>query len=519
MARLFLLLFLGVGILFGIDFSFEGVKKSKELRYDYGVLKYNKQKFFGEYKRTSYTFKTKMETKQRFAKMAQQIKATLKDPSLSFDSSGYARFTKKDNDYILHLETYNKSAKLEQLKVAPYKNFLSLGMQEWPLKSSAKKRDVPILKIAPISKELQVSRLKYKNYEEKKFRAKKKVFSAKGHYWLIEYKLKKRDKKDLLRYRATHNYKKLLEDLGAQIVMKDDQSFIFSLYYQERHYVGRFEAYDYSFKIEAIEEEAFKQSLVLSPDKLKAELDAKGKVTLRGIYFDTDKATLKKESEKAITAAATLMKRYKDLVLEVQGHTDSQGDDAYNMSLSKRRAAAVVDALVKEGIEKKRLRSKGFGETRPVADNSTPEGRAKNRRVELHKVSGGDALSEVSIDFIKPLPNAHLDAEYHYKNDKFTIFFTPPYKKKTLSKTALSHDVRSYVIIRDKKVDKSFSKTEILANYKNTLPMLGAKIVGERKNTLYFMLEGKSKKCPLYGSIDAYNARYNVHFYTLCPSN
>jgi outer membrane protein OmpA-like peptidoglycan-associated protein len=69
------------------------------------------------------------------------------------------------------------------------------------------------------------------------------------------------------------------------------------------------------------------------------------------------------------------------LVLEVEGHTDSQGDDLYNLELSQRRAQAVVDYLVAKGVPRAQLQAQGFGETKPIADNRTKEGRAQNRRV------------------------------------------------------------------------------------------------------------------------------------------
>jgi OOP family OmpA-OmpF porin len=70
-----------------------------------------------------------------------------------------------------------------------------------------------------------------------------------------------------------------------------------------------------------------------------------------------------------------------ELKIEVEGHTDSRGDDGYNKQLSQRRAEAVVAYLVKQGIDKARLTGRGFGEDRPIADNATEDGRAQNRRV------------------------------------------------------------------------------------------------------------------------------------------
>jgi outer membrane protein OmpA-like peptidoglycan-associated protein len=80
---------------------------------------------------------------------------------------------------------------------------------------------------------------------------------------------------------------------------------------------------------------------------------------------------------------AGLLRQDPELRLLVEGHTDATNTDAYNLGLSERRARAVVAALVKRGIDGARLQAKGFGKSRPVADNATAQGRALNRRVEI----------------------------------------------------------------------------------------------------------------------------------------
>lgn len=116
-------------------------------------------------------------------------------------------------------------------------------------------------------------------------------------------------------------------------------------------------------------------------------LDTKGKIDLYGIYFDTDKASIKPESDKTLNEIATLMKIDRTLKLEVAGHTDNTGNKTHNLQLSEGRAKAVVDALVRKyGINASRLKAKGYGDSKPVAPNNTEEGRSKNRRVELRKM-------------------------------------------------------------------------------------------------------------------------------------
>ncbi len=111
-----------------------------------------------------------------------------------------------------------------------------------------------------------------------------------------------------------------------------------------------------------------------------------GKIIANGIRFDVGKATLKPESMGIINEVVDLMKEHPDLRFSVEGHTDSDGDDAFNMELSDKRAEAVKSTMVSLGIPADRLESKGWGESVPITDNSSPEGKANNRRVEFVKL-------------------------------------------------------------------------------------------------------------------------------------
>lgn len=110
-----------------------------------------------------------------------------------------------------------------------------------------------------------------------------------------------------------------------------------------------------------------------------------GKIIANGIRFDVNKATLRPESMGVINEIATLMKDHPEVNFSVEGHTDSDGDDALNQTLSEQRAATVVITLTKLGIDSNRLSSKGWGESKPMDTNDTPEGKANNRRVEFVK--------------------------------------------------------------------------------------------------------------------------------------
>jgi len=120
--------------------------------------------------------------------------------------------------------------------------------------------------------------------------------------------------------------------------------------------------------------------------KLYDRIVADGKFVTRGILFDVNKATIRPESMGVINKIVKMMKAHEDLKLRIEGHTDSDGEKSSNQKLSEDRAAAVKDVLVESGIESSRLKTKGFGESKPVDDNSTPEGKGNNRRVEFVKI-------------------------------------------------------------------------------------------------------------------------------------
>jgi OOP family OmpA-OmpF porin len=111
-----------------------------------------------------------------------------------------------------------------------------------------------------------------------------------------------------------------------------------------------------------------------------------GKIIVNGIRFDVNKSTLKPESMGAINEIYNLMKDNPDLKFSVEGHTDSQGDDAFNMKLSQERAESVKNTLIKMGISPDRLTAKGWGESKPISNNASPEDMANNRRVEFVKI-------------------------------------------------------------------------------------------------------------------------------------
>ncbi len=141
---------------------------------------------------------------------------------------------------------------------------------------------------------------------------------------------------------------------------------------------------DYGRQLKSV---PFQVKYSLDQSYLEKEIEAKGKVRLYGIYFDTDKSIVKPESFPLLKEIAGLLNSEKSLKILIEGHTDNQGEAEYNQNLSEQRAKAVKEILItKYGVPNAQLDVKGFGETQPVGDNKTPIGRAANRRVELVKL-------------------------------------------------------------------------------------------------------------------------------------
>ena len=106
-------------------------------------------------------------------------------------------------------------------------------------------------------------------------------------------------------------------------------------------------------------------------------------IILDDVLFDFDKSNIKPEAGAILDRLVAFMRENKDKKAALSGHTDSVGTDAYNQKLSQRRVNSVKDFIVKKGVESSRISGQGFGESKPIADNKTKEGRAKNRRVEI----------------------------------------------------------------------------------------------------------------------------------------
>ncbi|MEY2396382.1 MAG: OmpA-OmpF porin, family [Acidobacteriaceae bacterium] len=135
-----------------------------------------------------------------------------------------------------------------------------------------------------------------------------------------------------------------------------------------------------------VTEKAMNQEVTADASSLSDELNKSGHVAVYGIHFDTGKASILPDSENVLGEIAKMLKQNPDVKLSVEGHSDNVGAAAANQALSEKRAQAVVLWLTAHGVEAPRLKAKGWGQSKPVADNSAEDGRAKNRRVELVKM-------------------------------------------------------------------------------------------------------------------------------------
>lgn len=170
------------------------------------------------------------------------------------------------------------------------------------------------------------------------------------------------------------------DQMGVYVIRMPDKEIWLEAYVREHGKEG-------TYFLTVVEKKGLEVKASLLPaEEMKRELDAKGHVALY-INFDFDKADIKPESQPIIDEIVKLLKNNPSLSLTVEGHTDNVGAPDYNKRLSDARAKSVVATLTARGTEATRLKAVGYGQDRPVADNSTDGGRVKNRRVELVKMA------------------------------------------------------------------------------------------------------------------------------------
>jgi outer membrane protein OmpA-like peptidoglycan-associated protein len=231
-------------------------------------------------------------------------------------------------------------------------------------------------------------------YEEKEFAryefqaAGGESKAVEGHYYFITYCLREGFKVPS-QLQIVRNYENAIKKIGGTVPWDngDNQASLKVVRQGKEIWVLVVAAYGGttpSYQLTIVEKEEMKQEVTANADAWLNDINATGHAAVYGIYFDTDKADIKPESEPTLQDIAKLLRKDESLKLYLVGHTDSTGDFAHNMKLSEARANAVMNALVsRHGIPAPRLKAYGVGPLAPVASNRSEDGRAHNRRVEL----------------------------------------------------------------------------------------------------------------------------------------
>ncbi len=186
-------------------------------------------------------------------------------------------------------------------------------------------------------------------------------------------------------FQIQKNYEAAITKTGGKKVMYSEEAGLASFHSKsgdKEIWMVLTNGNDGDYKMDILEMEAMKQEISAS-DMLTA-LNTTGSIALY-INFESGKSDIKPESQGIIDQIVQLLKDNPTLKISIEGHTDNVGTVASNQTLSEKRAQAVMNALIAKGIDKSRLSFKGFGSSKPISDNGTDDGKAKNRRVEIVK--------------------------------------------------------------------------------------------------------------------------------------
>ena len=180
------------------------------------------------------------------------------------------------------------------------------------------------------------------------------------------------------------NFESALKQAGMKIVYEDSPGTITANKGDTWYWLQNSGSYYYQTFLKV---KAMQQEVTADASSIADELNKSGHMALYGIHFETAKATILPDSESVLAEIAKMLQQNPDVKVSVEGHTDNVGSATTNQTLSEKRAQAVVAWLTGHGIDASRLKAKGWGSSTPVDDNTTEDGRAKNRRVELVKIS------------------------------------------------------------------------------------------------------------------------------------
>lgn len=274
---------------------------------------------------------------------------------------------------------------------------LLVGVGGWLFTGSASGQDEPAIKDPPgVTRMQNYSPIEERNqaFTDQLFCLGKGARKVEGRMHWRHYGLKEGAVQASL-LQITRNYANAVRTAGGQILLDGEPAGDCELANEGRMMTGvikkgaaetwigvipRNEGYDYELLV--VEVQGMEQEVTASA--MLDALNRDGRVSLY-INFDTGKSTILAASQKVVTQVIELMSASTALKIAIEGHTDNVGNAVANQKLSESRAQAVMAAVIGGGIDAKRMTAAGFGASKPVADNQTEDGRAKNRRVELVK--------------------------------------------------------------------------------------------------------------------------------------
>jgi len=214
-----------------------------------------------------------------------------------------------------------------------------------------------------------------------------KTEPVEGQYWMIAYRPQNTLAAKPSELQIQRNFENAVQKQGGAVLWSEKGKSAFRLSGAGVEIWAELRTdFTSGYRLFIVQKQDMSQDIVADAAAMAGDINATGHVAVYGIYFDSGKALIKPESAQAIAEIAKLLKGQPALKLFVVGHTDNEGTVEGNLALSQQRADAVLKALAGEhGIATARLRAHGCGQFAPVASNDTPQGRAKNRRVELVK--------------------------------------------------------------------------------------------------------------------------------------
>lgn len=206
--------------------------------------------------------------------------------------------------------------------------------------------------------------------------------TVEGRLFVIEYQTKK-DGVKASALEIVRNHMAAITQIGGETLF-DNKTHVCTLRLIKdgKEVWAKVDAIQGRYTLTIVERQAMQQSI--TAQAIFDELNQKGFMVI-DVHFDTAQAVIKPESQPLIDQVAEMLKKNPGLKVSVDGHTDNVGNAKANQELSQARAKAVVAALTAKGVETSRMQAQGYGDQKPVADNASEAGRAKNRRVELSK--------------------------------------------------------------------------------------------------------------------------------------